>query len=92
MDVLPADEVAEKLADLHSKAFGGKTRGRFSMPREDFRELSGRQRLDPVVITDVNAALFQNHNLALVECGKTAIGVIDAGKVIAWRKPPKKFL
>jgi hypothetical protein len=83
-------EVAEKLAELHGKTFGGKSRGRYLISHDQLRDLSGRQVLKESIIGPIGTHLLNEHKLALIDLGY-AYGVIDANKVLAWRRVPKKW-
>lgn len=91
MAILTPEQVSNELAELHACAFGGKTRGRFSLSHDELRALSGRTRLEKGIIEQIGNWLLSGHQLALVDCGP-AFGVIDAMKVISWRPVPKKLL
>ena len=54
-----APEVADLLAMLYGRAFGGKRLGKYRISRKYLRELAGRQRLTPDFIHELGDELFE---------------------------------
>lgn len=51
--------VAEKLAELYERPFGGKARGRFRVSMKVMRALTGRRRVPEALVRDISAEVFE---------------------------------
>lgn len=47
------------LVDLHEIGFGGRPRGKYRISRKFLRQLLGRNRIDPDIIAQLSAELFE---------------------------------
>ena len=60
MDNRPAEkEVAEQLAQLYERQFGGKPRGRYRISMKHMRLLTGRRRVSPRCLRKISEELFE---------------------------------
>ena len=84
MKPLSAALVAELLQNIYSARFSGKTRGRYTITREQMRELSGRTgRLELKIQSRI---VEEARKLGLVVIPmETGFSVIESSKVGAWR-------
>lgn len=83
---LPTPEaIAKQLAELFDEEFGGQDRGRYWILHHDLRRLAGRAKLEESVIRNVSNHLLDEHQLALVNCGRF-YGVMGALTVPGWRQ------
>lgn len=91
MTLTTAIEVAERMRDAHEASFGGKTRGRFKMTRDSFRDkLAGRTKLEKSFVEEIARVALSEYQLVLIDLG-SEIAVIQEQKVRAWRSPPAKM-
>ncbi|MBB3223996.1 hypothetical protein [Pseudoduganella umbonata] len=89
-----ADAVAADLHGLFHTTFGGKSKGRFKISREDLRLLSGRTKLRDEFLVDVFLALSQKPYFlkAIPIAGDAYFGIVEEMKILAWRSVPAKLL
>lgn len=52
-------QVAEQLAELYERGFGGKERGRFRVSMKHLRVLTGRRRVPPSLLRRISDELFE---------------------------------
>ena len=56
---LSAHEIAEVLAALYTKSFGGKRTGKYRISRKFLRQLAGRRRLPSGFVDQIGEELFE---------------------------------
>lgn len=79
-------EIAERLANLYREEFGGKKRGKFCIFKEDLRNLAGRKQLEQSTLHRIGVKLFNEHELAFIDCGEW-FGVMPAKTIWkVWRQ------
>ena len=54
-----ARQVAEALAALHERSFGGKARGRYRVSMKHMRALTGRRRVPEAAVREIGRELFE---------------------------------
>ena len=93
-DGIPISELAEKLANLHEKEFGGKARGRYRISQKFMRHLAECRRIYPEVIIELQRALFQKgfvlidmESYFVVMSGRTFSGYRRVGPAIVGWQP-----
>jgi hypothetical protein len=84
--------IALDIYNLFISEFGGKTRGRFFLSKEDMRILADRTNLQDSTVLSIMKELNKNHDLVLVVAGASGYGVIEEKKVYGWRSVPKRLL
>lgn len=84
-------EVAQKICELFYDEFGGKTKGRFQLSKDQLKLISGVERLSASRVDDVCNDLINNHDLLMI-CWVDDYFVIESNKVSSWRKVPSKVI
>ncbi len=83
-------EVANILAKIYGKEFGGKDRGRFQISREGLREISGKKRLeDPIIAETINESY--ERGFVVTDLGED-FSVIEESVMRNYRKVPKQII
>lgn len=83
MPALTPSDIAAHLSALYSQEFGGKSAGRYVLSKDEFKRLSGRERLETVIVARIREDLLKNHQLVLLETNDT-YGVIREEDVLRW--------
>lgn len=84
-----AEQMAEIIADIYEKKFGGKRRGRFQILRSTFRQLAGRINLHDTFIQEVAVICLEN-GFVLFSL-KDIIVVIETKVMLNYRNVPKSI-
>lgn len=81
-------QAAQVLRKLHESTFGGKTRGRFKLSRDQFKEyVADRKSLDRNFTNAIADAALEEYGLVLIDF-TNEFCVLEARKATAWRIPP----
>lgn len=80
--------IASRLANIWTKNFSGKAKGRFRLYKEDIRRISGRSRLEDGVIAKITMALYKDHDLALLRIDDEEFFVDSVKSLRGWRETP----
>ena len=84
------DEIADKIAELYSRPFGGKPSGRFRMPEKLLKEMMGRRRLYPEDRIALARALFER-GYVLIDMDSFFV-VMSANAFVNYRRLGKEAL
>lgn len=83
--------IAALINDIYFEEFGGKTRGRFFLTKDQLKQISGRSTLQKSTEDAIFAAAFKLHALSLVRVDG-GYGVIEQAKPAAWRPVPARLI
>lgn len=84
-------EVAQKIWELFYDEFGGKTKGRFQLSKDQLKLISGVERLSASRVDDVCNDLINDYDLLMI-CWGDEYFIIESNKVSSWRKVPSKVI
>ncbi len=84
------EDVAQELADIYEKTFGGKKRGRYKISRGNLCSLSLRKRLEDSTIEKITNAAY-DIGYIIVNLGEY-FAVIEEGVMLNYRPVPKSVL
>lgn len=85
------EKVAEVLyVNLYEASFGGKTRGRFLVSREDLKKLLGVKRLHPSTLEKLIDACLEL-GLVVIDM-ESSFGFAESNFVEKWRKAPTRLV
>ncbi|SHJ36170.1 hypothetical protein SAMN05444404_1887 [Ruegeria lacuscaerulensis ITI-1157] len=84
------EQVAERLADLYGREFGGKSSGRYRIPQKLLREMCGRRRLYEDDVTALSRALLEKGYI-LIDMDSFFV-VMSANSFVNYRRVGKDVL
>jgi hypothetical protein len=86
-------QLAADLKRLYSDTFGGKSRGRYKISRNDLKRLAGREQLRADFVVSLMAEAEVEHSIKIIElAGGRYFGVIEEAKMLAWRAVPSRSI
>lgn len=83
-------ELATILYDIYEQDFSGKSSGKFQIPRERLRDLSGRTFLRDAFLEELTEKCF-DFGLVLINLDETFI-VLKKNTLLRYRKPPADMI
>jgi hypothetical protein len=87
------EQLAADLKRLYSDTFGGKSRGRYKISRDDLKRLAGREQLRADFVFKLMAEAEVEHSIKIIElAGGRYFGVIEEAKMLAWRTVPSRSI
>ncbi len=88
--MLTLDQVADRLAALYGREFGGKSSGRYRIPQKLLREMCGRRRLYEDDMTALSRALLER-GFVLIDMDSFFV-IMSANSFVNYRRVGKDAL
>jgi hypothetical protein len=63
------EEVADLLVELYEEDFGGKSKGRYKISRNDLAAISGRAQIKQGAVDQISELLADEHGLLMIDLG-----------------------